>query len=291
MEGLVYINGSLVPGAEARVSVFDHGFLYGYALFETMRAYNGKIFLADRHLERLGHAAEVVGLDIAGIDLLRACRETLEANHLKEARIRLTVTNGASDVLPWINSPLEKNVVVAAQPYHPISSEKYEQGYRVKIASLKRCAQSLISSLKSTNYLINVMARMEAVREGLDEALLLNEGGIIVEGSVSNVFFVSGSELLTAPLESGVLPGVTRGLVTELAGELDINVVQKGMRFPEIPCCSEAFITASTIEIVPVVEIVDQSGEKLTVGNGRPGATTRKLMAAYKARVVKETEV
>ncbi len=147
MEEIVYLNGSLVPRSRACISVSDHGFLYGYGLFETMRAYNGKMFLLDRHIKRLHDAAEVIGLGqkLAGIDLGKACRDTLDANNLKDARVRLTVTNGESNALPWTDAGGKPTVVVTAQPYTPFSEEKYNEGFKVGIASVRRCRQSVVT--------------------------------------------------------------------------------------------------------------------------------------------------
>jgi branched-chain amino acid aminotransferase group I len=292
MEEIVYLNGSLVPRSMARISVFDHGFLYGYGLFETMRAYNGKIFFLERHIKRLSGSAEVIGLGqkLAGIDLGKACRDTLEANKLREARVRLTVTNGESDALPWIDTGGKPTVVVTARPYTPFSAEKYGEGFRVGIASVRRCRQSVVASMKSVNYLASVMARMEAAGHGLDEALLLNDDGYIAEGGGCNVFFVRDSRLVTPALNSGILPGVTREVVMELAASLGIETSQGTVGIGVIRKCDEAFVTNAVIEIMPVTEVRDESGNSVSIGGGKPGKVTRQLIEAYRERVERETE-
>jgi branched-chain amino acid aminotransferase group I len=292
MEEIVYLNGSLVPRSMARISVFDHGFLYGYGLFETMRAYHGKIFLLERHIKRLSGSAEVIGLGekLAGIDLGKACRDTLEANKLREARVRLTVTNGESDALPWTDAGGKPTVVVTARPYTPFSAEKYGEGFRVGIASVRRCRQSVVASMKSVNYLASVMARMEAAGHGLDEALLLNDDGYIAEGGGCNVFFVRDSRLVTPALNSGILPGVTREVVMELAASLGIETSQGTVGIGVIRKCDEAFVTNAVIEIMPVTEVRDESGNSVSIGGGKPGKVTRQLIEAYRERVERETE-
>ncbi len=291
MEEIIYLNGSLVPRSGARISVFDQGFLYGYGLFETMRAYHGKIFLLERHIKRLLGSAETIGLgdSLAGIELGKACRDTLKANKLEDARLRLTVTSGESDSLPWEGKAGQPTVVVTARPYHSFSPEKYEQGFRVGIATLRRCAQSSISGTKSVNYLVSVLARKEAAAHGLDEALLLNEDGYIAEGGGCNAFFVKSSRLVTPSLESGVLPGITREVVIELADELGIIVTGGTVGLGIIKQCDEAFVTNSMIEIMPLTAVSDSAGNTVTIGAGKPGEITRRLMAAYKERVEKET--
>jgi branched-chain amino acid aminotransferase len=291
MEEIVYLNGSMVPRSEARISVYDHGFLYGYGLFETMRAYSGKIFRLERHLNRLNESAEFIrlGSRLAGIDLAKACRDTLKANNLDDARIRLTVTGGESDSFPWSGSGGSPTVMITARPYTPFPAEKYEQGFRVFLARLRRSRESSLSRVKSTSYLLSVLARMEAAANGLDEAILLNDDGYVAEGGGSNAFFVKSSRLMTPSLESGILPGITRDVVIELADELGIAVTEGTMGTAIIRQCDEAFLTNSMIEIMPLTEARDTAGNTVTIGGGKPGPVTGQLMAAYKERVAGET--
>jgi branched-chain amino acid aminotransferase len=291
MAEMVYVNGSLVPSKEARISVFDHGFLYGYGLFETMRAYNGKIFLLDRHVNRLRTSASYIGLGAAvdKIDIAAACMETLAANNLKEARMRLTVSGGEADAFPWAGKGGAPTVVITARPIAEIPAEKYEQGYKICLASVRRSKQSILSSIKSNSYLASTIARIEATGQGADEALLLNEDGYLTEGGSSNVFFVRASRLVTPSIKSGILPGITRELVIELADELDIGVTEGTVGVAIIRQCDEAFLTGSVMEIMPLTSAGDKSGRAVIVGSGKPGPITQKLMAAYKERVKKET--
>ncbi len=291
MSELIYLNGQLVPPEEAKISIFDHGFLYGYGLFETMRAYNGKIFLLKRHIKRLSDAAHVIGLGakLGGANLTHACEETLAANKLKDARLRLTVTHGDADAFPWLERGCQPTVVITARPLVPPPPEKYEQGSRMFLATVRRCRQSLASGVKSTNYLTSVLARIEAVEHGCDEAVLLNDDGFVAEGSISNIFFVKSGRLMTPSLGSGVLPGITRALVMELAGEMGIVCTEGTVGVGIFGQCAEAFLTASTLEIMPLTAARDAAGKEIAIGDGQPGEITRQLMAAYKEQVAKET--
>jgi branched-chain amino acid aminotransferase len=291
MEERIFLNGSLVPRSRARISVADHGFLYGYGLFQTMRAYHGKLFLLDRHIKRLHDAAEVIGMrqKLDGIDLEKACVDTLQANKLEEARVRLTVTNGELNALPWTDPGGKPTVVVTAQPYTPFSKEKYSEGFKVGLASVRRARQSVVSSMKSINYLLNVMARMEVAKRGLDEALLLNDDGYIAEGGGSNVFFIRSSRLVTPSLNSGIIPGVTREVVMELAEGLGIGLTEGTVGMAIIKQCDEAFMTNALIEVMPMTAVSDESGQVVTIGGGKPGKVTQQLMQAYRERVEEET--
>jgi len=291
MPELVYVNGSFVPRSEAKISISDHGFLYGYGIFQSLRVYNGKLFLLDKHLKLLYKAAEVIGIrpKLEGINLENIFNEIVKANNLKEARVRVTVSNGENTAMPWLDTSGAPNIVATAVPYIPFPPEKYETGFRVGIASLRRMKQSVLSSIKSVNYLLNVMVRVEASVKGWDETILLNDAGFIAEGGGSNVFFVKGEKLVTPPADSGIIPGVTREAVMELAAGLGIVVEEKNMKPPELGRFNEAFLTNSMIEIMPIVSVVDEKGKAITIGDGKPGTLTRRLMAAYKERVKKET--
>ena len=288
---IVYLNGALIPRSEARVSVFDHGFLYGYGLFETMRAYHGRIFLLERHLSRLLKSAEAIGLDskLAGIDLGKACLDTLAANGLEEARLRLTVSRGEVESFPGDSSNITPTVLVTARHYSPLPAEAYDQGFRVGVSSLRQYSQSLLARIKSTSYLLNMLARLEAEAAGLDESLLLNEQGSITEGSTSNIFFAASGSLVTPSLKSGILPGITREVVIELAGTLGIIVTESEVRLEDLKRFDEAFLTNSMMEIIPLVAVRDITGKVITIGSGKPGKVTRRLMAAYKEMVERDT--
>ncbi len=288
MAEIVYLNGSLIPRSQAYISVFDHGFLYGYGLFETMRAYHGKIFLLERHLNRLLSAAQVIGLGskLNVAELGKACNDTLAANGLENARLRLTVSRGEVNSFPGPAVSNNPTILITANAYTPPPPECYQQGYRAGVASFPHSSQSPILRLKSTNYLLNIRARLEAEAAGLDESIILNEQGFITEGSISNVFFVNSAAcLVTPPVTSGLLPGITRRVILEIASTLGIETVEGEVRLADLKQFEEAFLTNSLIEIMPLVEIRDNAGKTMPLGSGSPGPVTRKVATAYQQMV------
>ena len=290
MTEIVYLNGSFVARAEALVSVYDHGFLYGYGIFETMRAYNGRIFLLERHVERLLEAAVELKMDtcLSAAGLEEACRATLAANGLKEARLRLTVSRGEAGPFPGVSK--KPTVVITAAGYSPPPPEKYENGFRAALAAYPRLSQPPLYKLKTTSYLANILARLDAEAAGLDEAIFLNECGHLTEGSASNIFLVRPSGGLATPSpDSGLLPGVTRRAVLELADEMRIASAEGQVRIADLEHFSEAFLTNSTMEIMPLVSVRDNEGKTITLGSGKPGPITHRLIAAYKEMVKRET--
>jgi branched-chain amino acid aminotransferase len=289
MENIVYLNGSFIPRSQAHLSISDHGFLYGFGLFETLRAYNGRIFLLERHLERLMNAAQVIGMGekLAGLDLAKVCRDTVQANDLKDARVRLTVTNGDGADLPWVDAGGKPTVLATAVPYTPLPPAKYEAGFKVGIASGRRTSQNVMSSIKSINYLLNTVARMEVAKRGHDEALLLNEDGYIAEGGGSNIFFVRSGRLVTPRPDSGLIPGVTREVIIGLADSLDIGLSEGIVGKAAFKQCEEAFMTNALIEVMPVTSFNDETGNSITIGNGKAGPVTQRLMQAYREMVDK----
>ena len=282
MEQIVYLNGSLVPRSQAKISPFDLGFLYGYGLFETMRAYSGHIFRWERHLERLSQSAKLLGLPLNAFDLKRACHDTLQANKLKKARIRLTVSIGEGEAAPDLPKHPKPTVLVTATRYVPLADEAYRKGYKAVVSTIDQDSQSPLSRLKSANYLNNILARREAGAAGVNESILLNERGFLCEGSASNVFLVSKGNLITPGEESGCLPGITRQVVIELAQGLGIGISEREVRLEELLHAGEAFLTNSIMELMPLAEV---NGQRI----GR-GKVTGRLMQAYKEAVVRETK-
>jgi branched-chain amino acid aminotransferase group I len=282
MAEIVYLDGQLVPRSEAKLSPFDHGFLYGYGLFETMRAYDGCIFHLDHHLTRLYQGAEILGLasKLASFDLKATCRETLRANGLKEARLRLTVTAGEGDMTPDPSTCSGLTALVTVKNFIPLSAQEYELGFKAILSSVRCNSQSLLSRLKSTCYLNNILAKMEAKTAGVDEAILLNEQGNLAESSTTNIFLVSQGKLITPSLESGVLPGITREAVLEIAQTLNIKAEERKVELKELIEAEEAFITNSVLEVMPLTWFAGKP-----IGTGKPGQLTKILMAAYKKLV------
>jgi len=282
MGEIVYLNGKFIPSSEAKISPFDHGFLYGYGLFETMRAYDGHIFRLDRHIARLRDAAQSLGLAdrLHSIDLQAVCLETLKVNNLRNARIRLTISAGGGSITPDPETCYGLTVFIAATSLIPLPQEKYETGFKAILSSLQRNSQSPLSRLKSTCYLENILARREAEAAGCDEAVLLNEKGYIAEGSTTNIFVVQSGKLITPSIESGILSGITREAVLEIARSLNINAVEKKVLLHELTQADEAFLTNSIVELVPLTWF-----EGKPIGSGKPGEVTRNLLQRYRKLV------
>ena len=286
-EQVVYLNGALLPRSQAKISPFDHGFLYGYALFETMRSYSGHIFRLPQHLERLARSADPLGLPLGTLDLEKACYDTLRANSLDDARIRLTVSIGEGESAPDPPPHPDPTVLVVATNYTTLPSEIYRNGFKAVVSSVRQNSQSPLSSIKSANYLNNLLARKEAKAAGADEALLLNERGFLCEGSTSNVFLVSGGNLITPNEESGCLSGITRQTVIELASELGISVIQQEIKLEELRQADEAFLTNSILELMPL-RTVDGKPIGGGIEKERSGKVTESLMKAYRELVARE---
>jgi len=283
MNETVYFNGSLIPRRQARIPALDYGFLYGFGIFETMRAYGGRVFRLDSHLSRLSHAANILGVPVRAMELKGAVMDTLQANKLDDARIRITVSRGEGEVIPNPDTCQKPTVLITAAPYHPYLEEVYQKGFRAIISSIRRNSQSPLSRLKSTSYLESILARQEARAAGADEALCLNEKGLLAEASMSNIFVVTNGTLRTPGEESGILAGITRGTILKLASQMDIGILEHDIKPDELFQAEEAFLTNSLMEIMPLTEVKGKP-----IGSGSPGVITKRLMAAYRETVEKD---
>ena len=284
MSDIVYLNGKLIPGSQASIPVMDYGFLYGFGLFETMRAYNGQVFLLDRHVDRLSRSAEILGIDIKGLPLESAVRETIQANQLGDARIRLTLSIGEGGITPDPASCPKPTVLVVAGQYQPFAEEVYQRGFKAITSSVCRNSLSQLSRLKTANYLENLLARQEARKAGADEAICLNEKALLAEASMSNIFLVGDGKLRTPDEDSGILTGITREAVLEVARRLSISAVECDINPEEVFQAQEAFLTNSLMEIMPLFAL-----DGKPIGSGKPGPVTLKLMAEYKKLVLVST--
>jgi len=282
MNEIIFLNGSFIPAVDGRIHVSDAGFLYGYGLFETMRACEGRVFRLERHLERLAGGAGSLGIELDAGQLSSAVNETVRVNGLNSARIRVTVTAGADFSPEQYRSRQQASILITARRYEPLSPGVYRRGYRGIISSLVRYSRSPVSTLKTTSYLQNLLAKREALLSGADEAIFLNERGDVCEGSITNLFILSGNTLVTPALNCGILAGITREAVLELARGLGIETLEKQFPANEISGAGEAFLTNSIIELMPLVSV----NGKL-VGNGKPGKITTRLASAYKNMVAK----
>jgi len=276
MPRIIFMNDRLVPEDEARVSVFDHGLLYGDGVFEGLRSYSGRVFRLDAHLDRLAASARAICLEIPlGKEALaRAVNDTLAANKLADGYVRLVVTRGAGSLGLDPNRTKNPQVIVIADTISLYPREHYEQGLRIVTAATQRTQSAALSPrIKSLNYLNNIMAKLEGLQAGCVEALMLNHKGEVAECTGDNVFVVRGGRLLTPPPDAGILEGITRGAVMELAHAAGIDCREVTLVRHDLYTAEECFLTGTAAEVIPVVEI---DGRK--IGSGRPGPVTARLI-------------
>jgi branched-chain amino acid aminotransferase len=283
----IWVDGTLVDQDQAQVSVFDHGLLYGDGCFEGIRVYNGRIFKFRQHLERMYRSAEKIRLkppySIDEID--KATRETVRANNLTDAYIRLVFTRGVGDLgLNPFNCPRPGTIIIAAsiQLYPP---DFYEKGVAVVVADRPRIPiRCLDPAVKSLNYLNNILAKTEAIEEGVLEAIMLNIDGYVSECTGDNLFIVKGDKLYTPPTDAGILHGITRQFVIdEVAPACGYTVEEKMMRIEEVFQADEVFLTGTAAEVIGVNKIDDTE-----ISGGQVGPVTKKLIAEFKRRVQKD---
>ena len=275
----IYLNGELLPREEARVSVFDRGFLYGDGVFETLRAYAGVIFRCREHVERLLQSAEAIRLSIPQTPeaLETALNDTLRANNLKEARIRITVTRGEGEpgMMDSVSTP--PTVCIVATPFAGPPPEKFRDGIRADIASVRQIPpQVLPPSAKSLNRLPLILSRMEIAGTGAEEALMLTLEGFVAEGTMSNVFLVKAGKVITPPLSLGILDGITRREVLQLASASGIPWAEEGFGPEAFGGAAESFLTSTTFEVMPLVNVGGTP-----IGEGVPGPVTRRLQESF----------
>jgi branched-chain amino acid aminotransferase len=283
---LLHLNGRLVAEEEARVSVFDRGFLFGDAVFESMRAYGGRVFRMGRHLERLAESARLIALTgLPSADRISAdVTSLLEANHLRDARVRLTVTRGPGRPGEYAGVDGSPTCVISAAPFAGLEARRYVEGVVLTIASRRAVpAEALDPSIKSTSRLASVLTRREAQARGAFEAILLDAAGDLTEGTASNLFLVRDRRLATPASSRSALPGVTRAAVLEVAAEAGMQAAEERLPARALFDSAEVFLTNSSWEVLPVVRIDDRE-----VGDGRPGALTAELLRRYRALVALE---
>jgi branched-chain amino acid aminotransferase len=279
MSRIVFMTDRLVPEAEARVSVFDHGLLYGDGVFEGMRSYSGRVFRMDAHLDRLWDSARAIALEIpmTKAAVAKAVDETLAANNLTDGYVRLVVTRGAGTLGLDPNRTSHPQVIVIADTISLYPREHYQRGLRIVTAATQRShPASLSPRIKSLNYLNNIMAKLEGLQAGCVEALMLNHKGEVAECTADNVFAIRKGAVLTPPPDAGILEGITRGAVMELAHSAGIPCRESTLTRHDLYTADEVFITGTAAEVVPVVEI---DGRK--IGAGVPGPITTRLASDF----------
>jgi branched-chain amino acid aminotransferase len=277
---IIYLDGAYLPKEEAKVSVFDHGLLYGDGVFEGIRAYNGRVFRLDEHLDRLYDSAKTIDLaiPIAKAEMADAIREVLRRNDLRNAYIRPIVTRGVGDLGLDPRKCERPTVIIIAVEWGAMYGDLYEKGLTAVTVSIRRNpAEALPPNVKSLNYLNNILAKIEANCKGGDEAIFFDTNGYLSEGSGDNIFVVKNGEIVTPPTLNN-LRGVTRLVALECAADLGITVVERNMGYFDLYSADEVFVTGTAAEVGPIVTI-----DGRTIGSGRPGPVTRQLMSAFMA--------
>lgn len=281
----IFLNNKLVAKEDAVVSVFDHGFLYGDGVFEGLRVYNGRIFRLDEHLERLRRSSKAILLEwpLSNDELKTAIIETVRANEMPNGYIRVVISRGAGDLGLDPRKCPTPTVIVIADAIKLYPAEVYERGMECITASTRRSRPDVLSpAIKSLNYLNHILAKIECIRAGVPECIMLNDQGLVAECSADNVFILvrdySGkTELRTPPITAGALEGITRDAVMRIAEESGIRCVERDIALFDIYSAQEAFLTGSAAEVVPLTML-----DSRVIGNGEPGATTKQLMARYR---------
>ena len=276
----VWINGNLVEKEKASISVLDHGVLYGDGVFEGIRIYNGKIFQCDAHMDRLFASAGGIRLPIplTKREIVDAMYETIAADSISDGYIRLIVTRGPGTLglNPFRCSG--GSVIIIADQIALYPPEMYETGLKVIIAKTRRISSEMLSpAVKSCNYLNNIMARAEAVDAGAAEAIMLNADGTIAEATGDNVFIVSEGTVITPPTEAEILIGITRKVVIDLCGGLDIPMSERAVTVEQLYSADECFLTGTAAEVIAVTKV-----DGRVIGSGKAGAITKKLLAAFR---------
>jgi branched-chain amino acid aminotransferase len=282
----IYLNDQLVDGDEAKVSVFDHGLLYGDGIFEGIRLYDGCVFKLEEHLERLEYSAKAIMLDMPWTrqQISDAVCETCRANGLKNGYIRLVVTRGVGSLGLSIKNCDKPQLIIIADTIQLYPQEFYDNGLPIiTVPTRRNNPASLPPTVKSLNYLNNILAKIEAQHLGYQEAIMLNDQGYVAECTGDNVFLIHKGVLITPAASAGALRGITRDTVLEIADELDIPWREANITRYDIWVADELFLTGTAAEIVPIVEV-----DARKIGDGKPGKLTAKFLEAFRRRVCLE---
>jgi branched-chain amino acid aminotransferase len=279
MKRQIYINGQMVPREKAVISVFDHGLLYGDGVFEGLRSYGGKIFRLREHVTRLWESAQVICLEIPMTqeEMCEAMDSSLRINKIEDGYIRAIVTRGAGTLGLDHDKCSNPQVIIIADAVALYPDELYEQGLEIVTTSITRSPPTALNPrIKSLNYLNNILAKIEGLRAGCVEALMLNHKGEVAECTGDNIFLVRHGELLTPSLDAGILAGITRQAVMELARERGIEVLEMALTQYDVYVAQECFLTGTAAEVVPVVKVDDR-----VIGSGKPGPITVDLKERF----------
>jgi branched-chain amino acid aminotransferase len=276
----VYINGRLYDKADAKISVYDHGLLYGDGVFEGMRSYGGKVFRLQQHLDRLWHSARAIFLEIplTSTQLADAVNETLQANGLKDGYVRLVVTRGAGTLGLDPNRTSDPQVIIITDKIELYPEEYYKNGLEIiSVSTIRNHPAALNPRIKSLNYLNNILAKIEGSQAGCVEALMLNHKGEVAECTGDNIFLVRNRQLYTPSVDAGILEGITRQAVIELAAEAGHPVREIPLTRHDVYIADECLLTGSAAEVVPVVKV-----DSRPIGDGKPGPITLDLIDRFR---------
>jgi branched-chain amino acid aminotransferase len=276
----IYISGKFVPQEEAKISVFDHGLLYGDGVFEGLRAYRGMVFRLAEHIVRLYESAKAIWLEIPMSQdaMCDAVNEAVRINEIDDGYIRLVVTRGAGTLGLDPNRCSNPQVIIIADAISLYPKELYEKGLEIVTVSVQRSHPAALNPrIKSLNYLNNILAKIEGLQAGCIEALMLNHKGEVAECTGDNIFLVRGGVLYTPPLDAGILGGITRAAVIELAKGAGIEVREIALTKHDVYIADECFLTGTAAEVIPVVKV-----DSRAIGTGKPGPVTRDLNERFK---------
>lgn len=287
MELKIYLDGKYVSREEAKISVFDHGFLYGDGVFEGIRAYRGRVFRLDEHLSRLYQSAKSIMLTIplSEKEMKEAVLQTLRLNNLRDAYIRLVVSRGEGDLGLDPNKCPKPVVIIIADKIQLYPGSMAKVGLEViTVATRRNISEALNPRIKSLNYLNNILAKIETNLAGVLEGIMLNQQGYVAEATGDNIFIVNkDKDLITPPSYAGILKGITRDCVLELAREIKIKVKESLFTQHDIYVAEECFLTGTAAEVIPVVKV-----DGRIIGSGKPGKVTLRLLRAFKELTEKE---
>ena len=282
----IYLDGKFVDEADAKVSVFDHGLLYGDGVFEGIRLYGGNVFRLDEHLERLEYSAKAVllQLPLTRAELVEATLDTCRQNNLTDAYIRLVVTRGVGDLglAPWLCP--KPTVFIIASKISLYPKEHYDNGLAIVTVPTRRInPAALPPTIKSLNYMNNILGKIEARQFGALEAIMLNDQGYVAECTADNIFTVHKGEIFTPSASQGALKGVTRGTIFDIAQEIGVRINEVNMTRYDVWCADECFLTGTGAEVIPVTKLDGRE-----IGTGKPGPITQKVLASFRRRVLVE---
>jgi branched-chain amino acid aminotransferase len=280
----IYLDGNFVDAADAKVSVFDHGLLYGDGVFEGIRLYGGNVFRLDEHLERFEYSAKAILLDLplTRAEWSAAVCESCRQNNLVDGYIRLVITRGVGDLglAPWLCSKPSYFIIASKISLYP--AEHYEKGLAIVTVPTRRVGPAAVpSTIKSLNYLNNILGKIEAKQFGALEGIMLNDQGFVAEATADNVFIVHKGEIITPSASQGALRGVTRSAIVDISKTLGLPMREANLTRYDLWCSDECFLTGSGAEVIPVVKL-----DGRTIGDGKPGPITKRVLAEFRKLVL-----